>query len=88
MSDETEQPTATLNITLGFDACGDPLLKLEAEFPKDGAVPLDVAEHLALYLLANVQTARAYAAVSRKMMLDGLPAQAVVHFLRDVMIPQ
>jgi hypothetical protein len=76
----------TLDLTLGFDAVGDPLLLFDFHIPEGGAVTLDSAEGAALHILHTVAQARANAAVCRKLMLDGMPAQQVVHFLRDVMM--
>ena len=87
MTDEndTREELGYLDLTMGFDPTGDPLLQMYAHFPEGAQVPLDVAEGLAMHILAAVHTARAYSTVARKMMLDGMPGQQVAHFLRDVM---
>lgn len=75
------------DMTMGFDAVGDPLLHMQFYTPPGGAVTLDTAEGLALHILNTVAQARANAMVARKLMLDGMPAQQVAHWLRDVLMP-
>ena len=86
MTHSAEEAEASIEMTIGFDATGDPLLLVDANLPRGVNIPPDAAEGMALYILQNVYSARAYAKVARKMMLDGTPAQQVVHFLRDVMM--
>jgi hypothetical protein len=74
-----------VDLTLGFDSFGEPLLMMKVQVPEGGAVPLDSAEDLALHILGVVAMGRANAALSRTLMLDGMPPQEVQRFLQKVM---
>ncbi|MFJ8719731.1 hypothetical protein ACIRD9_42470 [Streptomyces violaceus] len=82
----TDEPQARMNLHLGFDSFGDPLLHMDVTVPDDGALSLDTAEEMAIHMLTTVAHARANAAVARKLMLDGKTPEEVMTFLREVMV--
>ncbi len=76
----------SVNVTIGFDAIGDPLIHLDIVMPEGGGgLAVDSVEDLALHLLGTVAQARANAMVARKLMLDGAPPEDAISFLRSVM---
>lgn len=83
---DSDRRTMYMDLTMGFDGFGEPLIHMAVHIPEDGAVKLDDVEGMAIHMLNTVAQARANAAISRKMMLDGKSPQEAMEFLRSVML--
>lgn len=72
-------------IRIIIDQLGDPYVWLNIQMPMEAAMSADQCDQLALKILAASAAARARAAVTRKQLFAGTPAQEAIAFTRDLL---
>ncbi len=85
--DDSDYLTVDIRIEHGIDSIGDPVMRLEAEFPKDAALRPSQVRDIGVQLIAASAQAEANAMIGRQMMLDGMPRDAVAQILAGLLGP-
>jgi hypothetical protein len=83
--DQPNQFTLPADIHIGTDACGDPFLIINITTPPGTYMAADMADQLALKILAASASARARSGIIRDQMLTGASVADAVQFAEDVL---
>lgn len=85
MSSDSGAVPLNPKISIGVDSVGDPFVLVDIVTPPGTMLSADMADQLALKLLAATATARVRAGIVRDQLLAGVDPKSAVEFVNGLM---